>query len=191
MPLFALAVHQLRFYMVFGSRTPAVLAREGHGYFSIAEPAVVLLAALGLGWFVGRVVLASAGQSPARRAGPGATVRTWLICALILFAIYCAQELAEGIFAPGHPAGLAGVLGQGGWTAAPISLLLGAALAAALRIADRLLETVQQRATPRWRTPAGARNPVPAARTHDWRLDPRSGITAGRAPPPALAPSDS
>lgn len=192
MPLGALAVHQLRFYVVFGSRTPAVLAREGHGYFSIAEPAVVLLAALGLGWFVGCLAVArSASRAPApnRPAARGGIVRTWLICALVLFAIYCAQELAEGIFSPGHPAGIAGVLGQGGWTAAPISLLVAAALAAALRIAHRLLEAVPQRPAPLHRQAASSGDPRPKPCCVDWRLDPRSGVTAGRAPPPALVPS--
>jgi hypothetical protein len=192
MPLGALAVHQLRFYVVFGSRTPAVLAREGHGYFSIAEPAVVLLAALGLGWFVGCLaVTRSARRDPAPNGppAPGGIVRTWLICGLVLFAIYCAQELAEGIFSPGHPAGIAGVLGQGGWTAAPISLLIAAALAAALRIAHRLLEPAPQRPAPLHRQPASSRDPHPEPHALDWRLDPRSGVTAGRAPPHALVPS--
>ena len=189
MPLGALAVHQLRFYLVFGSRASAVLAREGHGYLSAAEPAVVLLAALGLGWFVGRLALRSAGRGGAHRAASGAFVKTWLVCALILFSIYCAQELFEGFFAPGHPAGIAGVLGQGGWTAAPISLLVGAALALTLRLADRLLDATQPRPRPQWTSAADSNLSHPGPRSPDWRLDPRAGVSAGRAPPRALVPS--
>ena len=155
---------------------------------------MVLLAALGLGWFAGRLALASAtGRERAwdAQSGPtarGRIVRTWLICALLLFAIYCCQELFEGFFSPGHPAGLAGVLGQGGWTAAPIALIVGAALAATLRVADRLLERAALRGRSLWST---ATNDTAARRepdTIDWRLEPQAGVTAGRAPPRALSP---
>jgi hypothetical protein len=214
MPLCTLAVHQLRFYLSFGSHAPAVLAREGHGYLQFAEPAVVLVAALGVGWFVGSVCPSGIGSSCpsgigsscpsgigssvahrtrwatrcAELPGRSGTARFWLVCALLLFAIYCGQELLEGFLLPGHPAGIAGVLGQGGWTAAPISLLIAAALAIALRAADRLLEAVRGGAGPRW---ARAANDIVAhsePRTADWRLDPRAGVVAGRAPPRAVAP---
>jgi hypothetical protein len=118
-------------------------------------------------------------------------VRTWLICALVLFAIYCVQELCEGFFSPGHPSGIAGVLGQGGWTAAPISLLVAAALTMTLRLAHRLLDAVERRTAPLWTNAGNARNPHPRPRAADWRLDPRSGVTAGRAPPRAFSPSPS
>jgi hypothetical protein len=190
MPLCALAVHQLRFYLVFGSRAPAVLSREGHGYFQLAEPAVLLLAALGLGWFAGRLALAAAsrGGDGHKPRVPGPILRTWLVCALLLFAIYCCQELLEGFFSPGHPAGIAGVLGQGGWTAAPISLLIGAALAIALRVAHHLLEAVERRTRPLWTSAANETAGHRERRTADWRLDPQAGVAAGRAPPHALSP---
>ncbi|HEY5319117.1 MAG TPA: hypothetical protein VIJ20_14100 [Solirubrobacteraceae bacterium] len=188
MPLCALAVHQLRFYVVFGSHAPAVLAREGHGYLSLAEPAALLLAALGLGWFVGRLALKIAGRAQAPRSAPGAVVRSWLVCALVLFAIYCAQELLEGFFSPGHPAGIAGVLGQGGWTAAPISLLVGAALAMTLRLAHRLLEAADPPGRALWRSAKSIGISPPEPGAEDWRLDPQSGVTAGRAPPRAPCP---
>jgi len=191
MPLCALAVHQLRFYVVFGSHAPAVLLREGHGYLGIAEPAVVLLAALGLGWFAGLLAVARAGPGKLtrRRPEPRGILRIWLVCALLLFAIYCCQELLEGVLSPGHPAGIAGVLGQGGWTAAPLSLLIGAGLATALRVAHRLLEAATRGEPGLW---AGA----PSETTDhleppitDWRLDPQAGVAAGRAPPRVIAPS--
>lgn len=186
MPLCVLGVHQLRFYLVFGSRAPAVLAREGHRYLEFAVPAVVLLAALGLGWYAGCLALANAGRQR-RRPTPPPGVRTWLACALLLFALYCAQELLEGFFAPGHPAGIAGVLGHGGWTAAPVSLLIGAALALALRVAGRLLATAHRRPQPLWASAASESAPrYRAARTADWRLDPAAGVAAGRAPPADL-----
>jgi hypothetical protein len=205
MPLCALAVHQLRFYLVFGSHAPAVLQREGHGYLGVVEPALVLLAALGLGWFAGRLALAGAsrpGGSLARppaggsrpggsRIGPpaGGILRTWLVCVLLLFAIYCCQELFEGFLSPGHPAGIAGVLGQGGWTAAPISLLIGAVLAIALRVADHLLEVARRRQPHLWTSSTNDAAEHPEHRSADWRLDPAAGVAAGRAPPRALLPS--
>jgi len=197
MPICALAVHQLRFYVAFGRHAPATLSREGHGYFQVAEPAIVLLATLALGWFAGRLALACSARTQRRRAAGrsgrapsrGGILRTWLVCALLLFAIYCCQELFEGFFSPGHPSGIAGVLGQGGWTAAPISLLIGAALTIALRVADHLLGAAERRAAPVWRSAASGTTDHRGPRTADWRLDPRAGVTAGRAPPAALSPS--
>jgi hypothetical protein len=198
MPLCALAVHQLRFYLAFGSHAPAVLARDGHGYLQFAEPAVLVLAALAVGWFAGVVALRAIGSSVEGRThaaprnaelpGRGGTVRVWLVCALLLFALYCCQELFEGFFSPGHPAGFAGVVGQGGWIAAPISLLVGGLLAIALRAAERLLGAAQRRVTPRWTRAADEIVAHAPPRTQDWRLDPRAGVVAGRAPPRAVVP---
>jgi hypothetical protein len=92
MPLCALAVHQGRYYLAFGSRAGARLNRDGHAYLSSVEPFALLAAALALGCLIGR--LARAWQRPERpvRRAHG-SVRVWAICALALFGLYCAQEL--------------------------------------------------------------------------------------------------
>jgi hypothetical protein len=102
-----------------------------------------------------------------------------------LFLIYGVQELCEGLFASGHPAGLIGILGHGGWIAAPIALVLGAALAGTLRVADALIRIAGSRSTAR-RSHTERRKPPRDAHC-DWRLDPGSGVAAGRAPPTAFS----
>jgi hypothetical protein len=188
MPLCALAVHQLRYFVAFGSHAGAQLAHDGHAYLSVVEPLVLVIAAMALGGFIGR--LAQAVQT--RAGGTGGRrgwVRLWLLCAFTLFAIYCGQELIEGFVSTGHPAGVAGVLGHGGWTAAPIAVLVAALLAAALRVADVLTE-LTERGGSSVRVPVAAfRLPLQETWSHpkDWRLDPQAGVVAGRAPP--LIPS--
>jgi len=187
LPLCALVVHQLRFYAAFGSHAPMWLAREGHAYLSVAEPIVLLLAAIAAGGFVGRVARTcqrGAGAEPRR----GGLLRIWGLCAIVLFAFYCGQELIEGFVSTGHPAGLAGIVGHGGWTALPFAMLVAAALATALRVADSLVRLAAQARSHPLRTVAAlAARFAASPATSDWRLDPRSGVVAGRAPP--LAPS--
>jgi hypothetical protein len=188
LPLGVLAVHQLRFQLAFGSAAGSRLAREGHGYLATFEPFALLAAAIAAGAFIGR--LARAWQT-----GDGApdgvhkrhpVLRSWALCATALLAAYCAQELLEGIFAAGHPGGLAGVFGAGGWLAVPLAGLAGAALASALRVADTLIQAAA--AASRTARPTAiaydSRRPEPAP-ISDWRLDPGCGIAAGRAPPTA------
>jgi hypothetical protein len=105
------------------------------------------------------------------------------VCTVLLVAMYCGQELCESLFAPGHPVGLAGVFGHGGWIALPAAAAVGAALATALRVTQTLIELAALSHAARARVrPAQLRRPAPAI--SDWRLEPRSGVAAGRAPPP-------
>jgi hypothetical protein len=185
LPLCVLVVHQLRFYIAFGRDAPMWLAREGHAYLSTAEPIALLIAALAVGGFVGRLARAwqRGGEAGSVEPGRGRLLRIWALCAVVLFAFYCGQELIEGLLATGHPAGLAGILGHGGWLAAPIAMLVAAALTAALRVASSLVALVSctRRRPGRLLTPLVQRH---AARyTADWRLDPQAGVVAGRAPP--------
>ncbi len=187
MPLCALAVHQLRYYLAFGGQAPVRLSRDGHAYLSTIEPFALLCCALALGGLIGG--LARAWQSPsATEPASPRLLRLWAACAVTLLVIYCAQELLEGLFAPGHPAGIAGIVGHGGWIAAPVAALIGAALAATLKMAQTLIDlTVRVQLRRRGQdVPAPARRQSPRT-TRDWRLDPQSGVAAGRAPPLALA----
>ncbi len=186
LPLAILAVHQLRFYLAFGNDASARLAHEGHGYLSTVQPLALLASAIAAGAFIGRV--ATAWQTGHTGGPRRALVRTWALCALVLLAAYSAQELLEGAFAPGHPAGLAGVFGSGGWTAVPLALLIAAALATFLRVAEMLIGMAATRTAdaPHARGPrSGALHAIPAL--GDWRLDPASGVSAGRAPPSSFS----
>jgi hypothetical protein len=192
MPACALAVHQLRYALVFGGHTAPRLAQQGHGYLSAVEPFALLAGAIAAGAFVGRLARAwhSGDQDASARGldGKRAAARTWLTCALALLAVYCAQELIEGALAPGHPAGLAGVFGSGGWIAIPLALAIGGALTTALKVADTLVRfTAAGPTSPVWRpAPARPRPRHPYA-ISGWRLDPASGVAPGRAPPPSFS----
>ena len=190
MPLCALAVHQARYYLAFGSQAGARLSRAGHGYLSTVEPFVLLAVALALGAFVGRLARAWQGASTSRRpTASHSLVRVWATCALALLVIYSGQELCEGFFAAGHPAGFAGIFGYGGWIAVPLAMIIGAVLAATLRGAQTLVELAAA-AGGGARTHTHAQAPVAPRRTArrvaDWRLEPQSGLVAGRAPPVLL-----
>jgi hypothetical protein len=187
MPMCALAVHQLRFELATGSQAQAQLAREGHGYLSTLEPFVLLAAATALGAFAGAVARAWDGQE-ASQPRRHSLARVWLLCALVLVALYCGQELAEGILLRGHPGGVAGVFGHGGLLAVPISVLVAAALALALRTADAVLRLVA-RARAHRRIHVSPEHGVAIHMrpgSSDWRLEPQAGVVAGRAPPLAL-----
>ena len=99
---------------------------------------------------------------------------------LALVAVYTAQELIEGALASGHPPGLEGVVGAGGWAALPIAAVLGVGVALLLHGAEALLERAAARA--RHRRGAAPREWLPIVRL----LPCRAGLArrlAGRAPP--------
>jgi hypothetical protein len=114
---------------------------------------------------------------------PPGFVRLWLGASASLAAVYTIQEGLEGAFAPGHPAGVVGVFGHGGWTALLFALLLGAAIALLARIAHHAIELVARSAI---RSHAG-RSPYrlrPGCRPRPGRrLDVLALHLAGRAPP--------
>jgi hypothetical protein len=191
LPLGALAVHQGRYALAFGHRSSAELAAQGHAYLTWVTPLSVILAAVAGAEVLGRLVTAACARAP-RGLGEGARARrrlraTWLAAALVLLALYVVQESLEGVLATGHPGGLAGVLGQGGWLAVPLAVAVGGALAFLLRapavvdawVARRRAWVARRRGE--LRAPAPRTPPRPA-----WRLEPLASKLAGRAPPAAL-----
>lgn len=183
MPLAALAVHQLRYKLAFGAGSSEALSAQGHAYLGSLVPWLVLLAALSSGATVGRLAYRWAGGSGRERRRVG-FVRTWLVAASALFAIYAGQELLEGAFASGHLAGLSAVVGAGGWWAAPAALLVGGALALALRGAAVAEQAIGAgRISLRLAARAGAPILRPAVAVSRARVAPLARAGAGRAPP--------
>ncbi len=188
MPAAALLVHQLRYELAFGADAPRALATQGHAYLSSLTPWIVLLAALALGASLGGLVQrwarAGGGAGARRRAGVGA----WLLASGALVAIFSGQELLEGAFAGGHAAGVAAVLGGGGWWALPSALLVGGLLALALRAGALAGSALAELAPLRLRLRApvrlgGQAIPVlPVLRI----AAPLARAAAGRAPPQHL-----
>jgi hypothetical protein len=183
LPAGAFVVHQLRYWLAYGSHAGAMLERQGHAYLHSVVPWLVLLLALAAGIFLRALGRAFAGQSSVQRYTISFAV-LWLACTTALIALYVSQELLEGLVATGHPAGLAGVLGFGGWWSIPASACVGLVLAALLHGARWVLRTTARRHTraippaPRRRArtgpPRAALLPRPAPVAAGW---------SGRGPP--------
>lgn len=182
MPAGAFAVHQLRYWMAFGSRATAILHAQGHSYLHSLAPWIALLVALSLGAFLRAVGEVFRGSSSASRFTLSFAA-LWLLCALALVAIYVSQEFLEGLFATGHPAGLAGIFGYGGWWCIPAAFAVGLVLAAVFHGARWVLEEVAQRwgqMTARPRRVARASYPRVVVLL---RPAPLAGGSSGRGPP--------
>jgi hypothetical protein len=128
-PAAALAVHQLRYWLAFGSNASEQLARQGHSYLHSVVPWIVLLIAISVGVFLRAAGRALGGHCSLPRYTLSFTA-LWLLCAACLVGIYVCQEFLEGLFATGHPGGLAGIFGYGGWWSVPAALAVGLVLAA-------------------------------------------------------------
>ena len=144
MPVAAFVVHQLRYYLAYGSAAAAVLERTGHSYLHSLVPWLVMLVAFAVGGFLWALGRAVAGQ----RSMPRYTVSLiglWLACSACLVAIFATQEFLEGVFATGHPVGLAGIFGFGGWWSIPAAACVGLILAVLFHGARWVLDEVARR----------------------------------------------
>ena len=146
-------------------------------------PWIMLLIGVGVGGFLWALGRAVAGNRSATRYALS-LVALWIVCAACLVAVYVTQEFMEGLFATGHPAGLAGIFGYGGWWCVPAAVAIGLVLAAIFHGARWVLDEVAERV-------AGvlvgrALRPPQTPRPHDaWlpRLLPLADGWSGRGPP--------
>ena len=173
----ALAVHELRYLAGYGGGAGGALAAHGHAYLALAGGLVAVVSIFALAAFLARLALGgTVGSAPS-------TTGLALGATAALLAIYAGQELIEGLLAPGHPAGLAGVLGAGGWTAVPLACLIGLVIALLLRCADAALARAgghRPRPLPR---PALAPPVLPPLRPPAPSVAGLGRHLAGRAPP--------
>lgn len=178
LPAAAFAVHQLRYELGYGSRSGAALAAQGHGYQNSLAPWLALLLAVAAGTYLARVARAATGRVEVRRRSFATLFGfAWAL----LLAVYCLQEWLEGVFAAGHPAGLAGIFGHGGWWAVPLSAVAAAVVALLLLVGAAVVEVVAQLAPSRLaRFELGLERPLLVVPV---RLSPLAGRVAGRAPP--------
>jgi hypothetical protein len=121
----ALAVHQLRYLLAYGSGAHQELALQGHGYLLHALPVLIGF---------GVAILAAGLLRAALRAMPNPAIaaprlRAALYAASIV-SVFAVQESAEGLLSAGHAAGIGAVFGAGGWLALPLAALFGALCAA-------------------------------------------------------------
>jgi hypothetical protein len=177
----SLVVHELRYALEYGSRTGQVLAYEGHSYLPFAEALVAVL------WISACMRFACSVLRAGRSESPGSVPslhRLWLSATGALVGIYTAQEAIEGAVSPGHPGGLLGIYGDGGWTALLIAGAVGALVALLVRGSHHALQALARRrhAQPRVRAQRG-RWPAASTSLPLRRLDIIAANLAGRAPP--------
>lgn len=176
----ALAAHQLRYLVGYGDQAGDALQRQGHAYLSIAS----MLVGVGLAFAGWRFLRALAGVRRGEHAPPGrrSFLRVQLAATVALIVIYVVQESLEALLSDGHPAGLAGVFGNGGWSVALLALAIGALIALLLRGAELALQATARRALrPLRRLRAAARRPPSVLLPFPTEVLARH--LAGRAPP--------
>ena len=182
----AFAVHQLRYLLAFGGQAGIVLQRTGHSYLHSVTPWIVVLIALVVGGFLRELGQAFAGQKTVPRY-TASLAAMWLACSISLIGIFACQEFLEGLLATGHPAGLVGIFGYGGWWSIPAAVCVGLVLAAWFHGARWILRGVARRrarAHARWvRAAPVVPRPRDAAVS---RLAPLIGGWSGRGPPPGV-----
>jgi hypothetical protein len=181
LPAGALLVHQLRYTLAYGSQASNQLAVQGHAYLGSLVPWIVALLAAGLWCFVAR--LARAWHIGRDDGGTRPLFRLWATTGLGLVAIYALQELLEGLLVGGHPPGLEGIFGHGGWWSVPVAAVVALATVALLRVGRTLAQLAARSSTP----PRGIRTAIAALRGTTGActvaLSPLAYAAAGRAPP--------
>ena len=175
----AIAVHQLRYLVGYGSEASGALQEQGHAYLTGLLPILALLGGLTL---LGTIVAGLAGAD-ARRARRSPLVRALAYVAAIL-VVFGVQEIAEGVLVSAHPEGIAAIVSHGGLVAIPLAFALGSLAVFAVRG----LEAVEERLAG---GPARAGNSVARSalrpRPGGWVVPPPL-LAAGAAPraPPSL-----
>ena len=154
LPPAAFAVHQLRYELAYGAGASAELQRTGHSYLHSVVPWLVAAVAVAAGCLLAMLGHAFRGHTTPRRF-TASFASLWLGCAAALIAIFACQEVLEGVFFAGHPAGWAGVFGFGGWWAVPVSLCIGLVLATVLHGARWIVRAITLN-----RAPSGHRRGV-------------------------------
>jgi len=183
LPPAAFAVHQLRYVLAFGTNAGLELQRQGHSYLHSFVPWIIVLIALVAGGFLRSLGKAFAGHTSLSRFSLSFSA-LWLVCSAALVGIYVGQELLEGFVLTGHPAGLVGVFGYGGWWSIPVALCVGLVLAAVFHGARWVLDAVTRRHGVRRLIRNDALTAIRAPRDALLpRLTPLVGGWSGRGPP--------
>jgi hypothetical protein len=178
-----LVVHQLRFMLAFGGDAHRHLEHGGHAYLGFVLPIVGVALALTCAHFA---LLLGRSRRAHRAPTPPRFPTTWAAASATLVLAYATQEGVEGTLALGHPAGLAGIFGSGGWIAVPVSLLVGAAVALLLHGAGVVLALAGRRCAGHSRRRSDPRR-RPELRVIAAPRNPLACHLSGRAPPlPAL-----
>ena len=155
------------------------MTAQGHSYLSSLTPWFVFALGIGLALFLRRA-------AHALRTGDAgvfsrlSSLTVWLLAWAGLVGIYAIQELLEELLASGHPGGVAGVFGHGGFWAVPVAAVVAGVVTLCMRVARAVLRVAADARLRLWphsllvAVPAGRSliAPAPLARAY-----------AGRAPP--------
>ena len=184
MPAAAFAVHQLRYWLAFGSRAGAALQQQGHSYLHSLVPWIVLLVALALGAFLRALGRAFGGECsvPRYTVSFGAL---WLPARPAWLRSTSRRSFSRACSPPGTRLGWTGIFGYGGWWSIPASLAVGLVLAAVFHGARWVLREVAQRYARGGRRARARGHPSSALRRDVWlpRLAPLADGWSGRGPP--------
>jgi hypothetical protein len=182
MPAAAIAVHQLRYWLAYGSRANAELAAQGHSYLHSLVPWTIFGIAVGAGLFLRRLRgVLKARSAPRTSAVPAGVL--WLAAWLGLVAIYAIQETLEAFLSTGHPAGIAGVLGHGGWWSLPAAACVALVVVALLLVGRALLRLAAAQPRGAWGSVVSVLTPHGVSVV---LCRPLASSAAGRAPPAGL-----
>jgi H+/Cl- antiporter ClcA len=175
----ALVLHELRYLIGFGHHAHEALAERGHSYLPLAGGVAGLLLALAAAQLI---VALDRARRTARAEEPPGLVQIWLVLALALAVVYTGQELLEAALTSGRDVSAAAVLADGGWSALPLALAIGALAALLVHGAGRRVAMVARRARPRAGRPAPL---TPRRRVAPVLVRPPviARHLAGRAPP--------
>ena len=133
MPAVALLVHQARYSLTYGARANAELTAQGHSYLHSLVPWTIFALGVGASMFLHRVARAArTGRTGAFTTASAFVL--WSATTAALLAIYAVQEVLEELSISGHPDGMAGVFGDGGWWALPAAAVAALAVVALLRL---------------------------------------------------------
>jgi hypothetical protein len=181
--LAALAVHQLRYLLAYGSASHEELSRQGHAYLTQALPLLVGFAAAAL---LAGLLKSALGPVRRRTALAQPRLRTLGYAASIV-GVFAVQETIEGLLFAGHASGAAAVLGAGGWLALPLAGLFGALCAAVDGALAKLEALVAPGAPPAPRPRAPRRLGAPARRLVAPLTSLPLAFGLARRPPPLSA----
>jgi hypothetical protein len=173
-------VHELRYMVGYGEQANTVMVQQGHSYMPLLEALAAVLIVFAGARFA--LSLVRANRNARAHESPG-FLPLWLSASAVLSTVYTLQEGIEGAFAPGHPEGLIGVFGNGGWTALFLSLGIGALIGFLLRGAQRVIELVARRAATQPRRRRSYRSHRPRRAPSFGNRDVLARNLAGRAPP--------
>ncbi|HYF25719.1 MAG TPA: hypothetical protein VD931_08290 [Baekduia sp.] len=178
----ALALHQTRYAL--GGEHAAGATASGHAYLDVVVALVAALAAVALGALAACLLRPASGGPGAH---PASWRRRWLTLAGAVLAAHAAHELLAGALTAGHPAGLHGLLADGGWAVLPLAAAAGAVGAALLRGADALVARAAVTARQAVRE-AVAGHPLPRSTRPRHRAAALRHLR-GRPPPARRAPA--